>query len=178
MTFNLHYSCLRSCMGLGPGACLFTCLIIPAFHLPYDVFSFALCTRLGLLHSLALGVTHCICGRPLNLAGTHLLHCSHGCEWTASHDVVQNVFSSIAWDVRFHVSHEQTMSFHAFPFNILIGGLTSCYQSMTFMLYGCSDHQPHMNRLVFRVIHLVGWLQLWWLMQRKDFTMTHLFPLS
>jgi hypothetical protein len=38
------------------------------------------------------------------------------------------------------------MSFHALPFSILIGGLTSCYQSMTFMLYGCSDHQPHMNR--------------------------------
>jgi hypothetical protein len=83
-------------MGPGPGACLFTYLIILAFHLPYDVFSFALCTRLGLLHSLALGVTHCICGQPLNLAGTHLLHCSHGCEWTTSHDVVQNVFSSIA----------------------------------------------------------------------------------
>jgi hypothetical protein len=44
--------------------------------------------------------------------GIHFLHCVHGGERMASHDVVQDVFAAIARDVRFHILQKQT---HVFP---------------------------------------------------------------
>jgi hypothetical protein len=96
MVFYLHCACLRSCVGLGTSAWLFTYPFIQPFCLPFDVFSFALRIKLGLPHPLALKVTHCICGEPLNVLGTHLSGCSHGGEWIASDDAIQNAFASIA----------------------------------------------------------------------------------
>jgi hypothetical protein len=40
--------------------------------------------------------------------GIHLLYCAHGGERTASHDVIQNIFSSIAKDAWFHILQKQT----------------------------------------------------------------------
>jgi len=88
MVFYLHFACLRSCVGLGASVWLFAYPFIQPCCLPFDVFSFALHIKLGLPHPLALKVMHCICGKPLNFLGTHLFGCSHGGEWTASHDVI------------------------------------------------------------------------------------------
>jgi hypothetical protein len=58
-------------VGLGAGAWLFACLVIPFFCLTSNVFSFVLRIRVGLPHPLAIKVIHCICGQPLVHAKTH-----------------------------------------------------------------------------------------------------------
>jgi len=110
--FDLHRTHLRSCVSSRAIAWLFVKLVIPPFCLVSYVFSFVLCTKLGLPHPLALGVTHCICGEPLDLVGTHFLCYCHGGEWTTFHNVIWVAFASIAKDVRFHISHDQT---HVLP---------------------------------------------------------------
>jgi hypothetical protein len=40
--------------------------------------------------------------------GIHFFHYTHGEERTTSHDVVRDVFVTIAKDVRFHVSRKQS----------------------------------------------------------------------
>ncbi len=54
-------------------------------------------------HPLALGLSHCIYGQPLDPMGIHLICCTHGGERTASHDIVWDAFAFITKDVRFHV---------------------------------------------------------------------------
>jgi hypothetical protein len=53
--------------------------------LALDVVSPIVHTRLGLPHSLALGLSNCICGQPLDPMGIHLFCCTHGKERTTSH---------------------------------------------------------------------------------------------
>jgi len=90
----------------GVGAWLFAHPIIPYLCLAFDVFSFVLHTRLGLL-GLVFEMIHYICGQPLDPTRIHLFRCSHGGEWIASHNVIQDVFASIMRNARFHVSCEQ-----------------------------------------------------------------------
>jgi hypothetical protein len=82
VAFDLHHAHLKSYANPGASAWLFVRLVIPPLCLPFDIFSFALRTRLGFPHPLAFKVTHCICGQPLDSVGTHLFHCSHSGEWT------------------------------------------------------------------------------------------------
>ncbi len=112
MTFDSHCACLRSCVGTGMGAWLFACLVIPFFHLASNAFSFALRIRVGLPHPLAIKVTHCICGRPLDHGKTHFFRWSHVGERVASRNMVWNAFVSIVRDMGFRVLHEQT---HVLP---------------------------------------------------------------
>ncbi len=112
MAFDSHHARLKFCIGSKASVWFFAHLIIPPFHLAYNVFSFVLHTKLGLHHSLTLRVIHWICGQPLHLVRTHLFYCSHGAEWIASHDTIQNAFASIVKNARFHVSCEQT---HVLP---------------------------------------------------------------
>ncbi len=49
---------------------------------------------------------------PLFILQKPPFYCSHGGEWIVSHDAIQDAFVSIAKDVRFHVSCEQT---HVLP---------------------------------------------------------------
>jgi hypothetical protein len=58
-------------------------------------------------HPLTFGLTHCLCGQPLDPVGIHLLCCAHGGERIAFHDVVRDAFTSIARDVKFHILQEQ-----------------------------------------------------------------------
>jgi hypothetical protein len=64
--------------------------------------------RLGFFHPLILGVSHYICSQPFNPMGIHLLHCAHGGDTTTLHDVMQDGFTIVVKDARFHVSQEQT----------------------------------------------------------------------
>ncbi len=48
-------------MRLGACTWLLACLVILFFHLLSDVFSIALCIKLGLSHPLVIGVSHYIC---------------------------------------------------------------------------------------------------------------------
>jgi len=48
-------------VGMEVVAWLFVHVVVPLFHLASKIFSLALCTKLGLPHLVALGVTHCIC---------------------------------------------------------------------------------------------------------------------
>jgi hypothetical protein len=63
------------------------------FCLNSNVFSFTMCTKLGLPHLLALGLSHYIDYQSLNPMGIHLLCCTHGKEKTTSHDVMWNAFA-------------------------------------------------------------------------------------
>ncbi len=80
----------------------------PFFCLASNVFFFMMHIRLGLPHSLALGLSYCIYGQPLDLMGIHFFHCTHGGERMLSHDVVRDAFASITRYSGFHVVHEQT----------------------------------------------------------------------
>jgi hypothetical protein len=64
------FSFLRSCVSLRVGAWFFTRPVILPFHLSFDVFFFALCTRLDLAHSLAFKVNYCICDKLLDSTST------------------------------------------------------------------------------------------------------------
>jgi hypothetical protein len=57
-------------------------------------------------HPLILSLTHYIRGEMLDPLGIHLFWCAHGGERTTSHDVVQDVFTSIVRNARFHVLQE------------------------------------------------------------------------
>jgi hypothetical protein len=105
-------------------AWLFVHSITLSFHLVLDVFSLVLCTKLTIPHPLGLGLIHCICGQPLDLEGTHLLHCSHDGERIAFNDVIWDVFTSVMKDTRFHVVHEQTNVVFMPSFYFLIDMLT------------------------------------------------------
>ncbi len=72
-----------------------------------SIFSLTLHTRLGLPHPMALSLTHCTYGQPINLMGIHLLEGSRRRKCTTSHDV-QNTFASISKNVGFHIFHEQS----------------------------------------------------------------------
>ncbi|CAM6084315.1 unnamed protein product [Calypogeia fissa] len=76
------------------------------------IFTTSLPVRLGLPHPGLLGQPSCVCGHPLDPVRTHILHCSHGSEWTATHDDLHNVLAAIARDAGYHVSTEQT---HVLP---------------------------------------------------------------
>jgi hypothetical protein len=147
MGYNSHHACLRSCEGLKANAWLFVCLGVSLFHLPSNVFTSTLHIRLGFPCPLTLKVTHCLYGQALNVVKSHLLICSHGGEWIASHDVVQNAFVSIAKDIRFHVSHEQT---HVLPSPSLVF-LSMCWHYLLNWWHlhfsGCGHHRSHPNRL-------------------------------
>jgi hypothetical protein len=80
---------------------------MPFSHLASYVFSSTLCTKLGLPHHVDLEYIHCIYGELLDLAGTHLIYCSHGGDQIIFHDAIRDVFASIVKDMGFHVSHEQ-----------------------------------------------------------------------
>jgi hypothetical protein len=82
--------------------------IILCFPFGLKHFPSTMHTKLGLPHSLALGLSHCICGQPLNPMGFHFFPCTHGGERTTSHDVMKDAFASIARDASLHVSYEQT----------------------------------------------------------------------
>jgi len=84
--WDSHHACLSSCIGLEMGTWLFTHPIIIFSHLSSNVVFFAKHTMLGLPHSLALGLSHCIFGQPLNPMVIHFLRCTHGGERTVSHD--------------------------------------------------------------------------------------------
>ncbi len=132
MGYNSHHACLRSCEGLKANVWLFVRLGVSLFHLPSNVFTSTLHIRLGFPRPLTFKVTHCLYGQLLNVVKTHLLLCSHGGEWIASHDLVQNAFVSIAKDIRFHVSHEQTHVLPSPSLVFFINGLTLSYQLMAF----------------------------------------------
>ncbi len=97
----------RLCVGMGVRAWLLTYLVIHFLCLPSNVLFIALCIRLGFFHLLVLRLSHCICSQPLDPIRIHLLCYTHGDKRMASHDVVQNVFTTITRDVGFHVSQEQ-----------------------------------------------------------------------
>ncbi len=69
MAFDLHHGHLRSCAGPRASVWFFVHLIIPPFYLPFDVFSYILCTRLGIPNPLIFKMTHCICDQRLETIG-------------------------------------------------------------------------------------------------------------
>jgi hypothetical protein len=90
----------------------FGCLVFcpPSHPMFWDgLWHFLLSTmhRLGLPHPTACGLSQCICGQTINLIGIHLFHYAHGGKCTATHDAIQDSFTSIARNVGFHVLHKQ-----------------------------------------------------------------------
>lgn len=75
MAFDLHCMCLKFYPNPGVDAWLFVRLIIPSFCLTFDVFSFALCSKLGFPHPLAFKLTHYIFCQPLDVAKNLFFFC-------------------------------------------------------------------------------------------------------
>ncbi len=148
MILNSHHAHIEI-LCAGPRVCawLFAHLVILSFHLAFNFFYSVLHIRLGVPHPLTLGLIHYICGQTLNLMGTHLLCCSHGGEWIASHNVVQNVFTSIVKNTWFHVS--KPMSFYYPLFNFFFGGLTSCNSWWHPHFNQCCHCWSHLGRFGF-----------------------------
>jgi hypothetical protein len=67
--------------------------------------------RLGLPPLLAIDLSHCIFGQPLDPMGIRFLCCAHGGEKMVSHDPVWDAFASITRNASFHVACEQTHIF-------------------------------------------------------------------
>jgi hypothetical protein len=88
MSFDSHWTCLKSYARPSVETWLYACLVISCFCLPSNVFPSTLQTKLNLPHPLALGLTHCIYAQPLNPIGIHLLCCAHGEKKTTSHDAI------------------------------------------------------------------------------------------
>ncbi len=108
LSLNYHWVQLRSYACLGSGAWFFACLIIPSFKMAFDILSLTLCTRLNLPHPIVHSLSQCLCSQLIDSTRIHLLCYDHWGEHIVVHDVVQDYFASIASDVRFHVSREQT----------------------------------------------------------------------
>jgi hypothetical protein len=102
LPLDLHYA--RS----GMGVWLFAHLVILFFHLVLNNFSYVMHTNLGFFHPLALGLSHCIHGQPLDPMGIYFFHCIHHGERTVSHDAMWDAFASIMKNVCFHAACEQT----------------------------------------------------------------------
>ncbi len=147
MSSNSHQTHLRSYARPGTWVWMFVHPVIPYFHLPSNVFSFALWTRLGLPHPLAFSLTHCIYDQPLNPMGIHLLRCTHGGERTTSHDVVQDVFMSIVKDMAFHVFVGTNSHFFATFSSIF---LSTCWYFFVnwwhWHISQCCNYRPHSSR--------------------------------
>lgn len=74
----------------------------------FNIFSSTLHTKLGFPHPTARGFFQCICNQAIDSTRIHLFCCAHGGEHMATHDVIQDSFTSIAKDVMLHVLCEQT----------------------------------------------------------------------
>jgi hypothetical protein len=125
MAFDSHCACLKSCASLGVGAWLFACLIIPSFYLTFDVFYYALCTKLGLSNLLTLMLIHCICGQPLNLVRMFVAPMVGNELHPMMLFRIPSFPSREMQGFVFHIS--KFMSFLHFPFNLFASELTSCY---------------------------------------------------
>ncbi len=123
---------LRLCVGPSVDTWLSIHPIIIFFYLTLDVFSIVLRTKLGLSHPLVLEESHCIYNQPLDLIGIHLLHCTHVGARMVLHDIVRNVFTTIAKNATFHISQNKTHVLSPMPCNFHVVKLTLCYQLMVF----------------------------------------------
>ncbi len=139
--FYLYQVRLKSCVRLGTRAWLFARLVIPCFHLPSNIFSSLLWTKLSLPHTLTLGLTHYIRGQSLNPTGIHFLCCAHGGERIASHDAIRDFFCPLREAQGFMSRGNKPTFFHRLLFNLLVDGLTLFYQLMAFTHWSMSFKQ-------------------------------------
>jgi hypothetical protein len=82
--------------------------IHPFFLFDFKCFLPWMCISLGLPHPLAISLSHCIFGQPLDPMKIHLFCWVHGREMITSHNVIWNAFASIVRNASFHVMHEHT----------------------------------------------------------------------
>jgi hypothetical protein len=94
---------LKSYVGPGANAWLFVCIVNYIFLIDFKSFFHYVVHLVRAPPLLTFGLSHCICDKLLDPMGIHLLCCAHGGDSTTSHDVIQEVFSSIARDVRFYI---------------------------------------------------------------------------
>jgi hypothetical protein len=173
--FDLQCACLTSC------AWLFAHLIILWFCLTSDIFLFALCTKFDLPHPLTFRVTHCIYDQPWDSTWIYFFCCFHDEERTRSHDVIQNIFTSICEKCKVN----KPMSFHHLPFNFFDNGLTLCYKLMAFtpwLTWSSIITNLILIDLVFWTTSCHGMAATMASQAKKDFTMistqqTHFFSL-
>jgi hypothetical protein len=149
MSSYLHQTHLKFYVRPSVGAWLSTCLVIPCFHLPLDVFSFVSRTRLGLPHPLALNLTHCICGSSLDPMGIHLHCCAHGGE-RMSFGIFLHMLQEMQ-DFMFYRS--KPTFFCCLFFNFLISGSTLFYQLRAFTLVDVVTIDPTWANLLSRTAH-------------------------
>ncbi len=129
-----------------------------------------MCTKLGLPHVLAFGLSHYIYSQHLDPMRIHLLCCGNGGEKITSHNVVWDAFAFITKNIGFHGACEWTHII--LPLTIQ----SSCWQ-INIMLSVDGIHMLT-NVIIddFTQVDLVscvtlcqGWLRWWHFKQRKNF---------
>ncbi len=81
------------------------------------------------------------------------------------------------WSFMFHMN--KLVSFHRLPFKLFIGKLTSYYLLMALTPSPMLSLPLSFGSIwFFMLFHLVGWLWLWQLKQRKDLTMIGIWQLA
>ncbi len=98
-TSKAHRARILSCSGPRASVWFVARPIFSTFQLSSPVFH----TQFGLPHPSIIGIFWCVCTHPIELMDIHLLCCAHGNEHTKTHDAIYNTFTTIAWNVGFHV---------------------------------------------------------------------------
>jgi hypothetical protein len=108
---------ILSCSSLRVGIKLIVKPIFSTFRLFSPIFFIAHQTWLGLPHPSIANIPQCVCTHPINPMSIHFLHYAHGnkCIWT--HDAICDTFTTIAWDVGFHMGWEQLHVLPSTTFN-------------------------------------------------------------
>jgi hypothetical protein len=168
MPFDSHWACVSR--GSGARAWLFAHLVILCFHLPSNIFSFALQIKLDLPHPLTLGLTHCIWDHPLDLMGIHFFCCAHGVERTYCMMSFE-MFLCPLWETsNFMFCGIKSIFSHNYLFKLFIGGSKLFYQLMDFADWSMLSLFTPLEQTWYHMwFFFMGWLQLWWFKWRKDF---------
>jgi hypothetical protein len=105
-TPKTYHASILSYSNFKVGVWLMAQPIFLAFKLSYPIYS-TLCRRLRLPHPSITSLPRCVCTTPIDLVNIHLLCCTHGKERTRTHDVICDIFASIAQDASFHMEWKQ-----------------------------------------------------------------------
>jgi hypothetical protein len=113
-----HPFCLNFIMFWSKVGIWFTIqLLFLTFHLSSPIFCTTFHMRFGLPHPSIAGILRHVCTHNSDPMGIHLLCCVHDNERIGTHDVIDDTFVTIAWDVSFHVGRKWLYALPSITFN-------------------------------------------------------------
>jgi hypothetical protein len=82
---------IHSCLGKGAGLWSIARPSIHSFFIAHSIFISTLCFHFDLIQPLTSSLLTCECEHKLDAFGAHLILCTFGGQWIATHDTIQNV---------------------------------------------------------------------------------------